>query len=175
MNIALTALHILACSVLVLVVLLQQGKGADMGAVFGGSSSTVFGSSGAGSFLTRLTTAAAAIFMLTSLTLTYVASHRLSSSIFDTSLPQPPPIAAPPAQNEPSAAQPATGAAASNPANVAPGKAPAAQAPPAAAAGKAAGSETGAQAPQAAVPGAGSPPQRDEAAAASKQDKVPAP
>ena len=52
-----TIIHVLACIFLVLVVLLQTGKGADMGAVFGGSSSTVFGSSGAGNFLTRLTTA----------------------------------------------------------------------------------------------------------------------
>ena len=61
------------------VVLLQQGKGADMGAVFGGSSSTIFGSGGAGNFLTRLTTAMAIIFMLTSLTLTYTggAPHQL--------------------------------------------------------------------------------------------------
>jgi len=46
-------LHILACFVLILIVLLQAGKGADMGAAFGGSSQTVFGSSGAGTFLER--------------------------------------------------------------------------------------------------------------------------
>ncbi len=62
-----TIVHILACIFLVLVVLLQTGKGADMGAVFGGSSSTVFGSSGAGNLLTKLTTATAIVFMLTSL------------------------------------------------------------------------------------------------------------
>ena len=50
-------IHIICCLFLIGVVLLQQGKGADMGAVFGGSSSTIFGSSGAGNFLTRLTTA----------------------------------------------------------------------------------------------------------------------
>ena len=63
--------HILSCFFLIVVVLLQTGKGADMGAVFGGGSQTLFGSSGAGNFLTRLTTATAILFMLTSLILTY--------------------------------------------------------------------------------------------------------
>jgi preprotein translocase subunit SecG len=54
----------------VVVVLLQHGKGADIGAVFGGgASTTVFGSRGAGNFLTRLTTGAALLFMVTSLVL----------------------------------------------------------------------------------------------------------
>ena len=48
-------LHVLVSIGLILVVLLQTGKGAEVGAVFGGSSSTIFGSSGAGNFLTRLT------------------------------------------------------------------------------------------------------------------------
>ncbi len=61
----------LSCLFLIVVVLLQTGKGADMGAVFGGGSQTLFGSSGAGNFLTHLTTATAIIFMLTSLILTY--------------------------------------------------------------------------------------------------------
>lgn len=87
-----TIVHILACIFLVLVVLLQTGKGADMGAVFGGSSSTVFGSSGAGNFLTKLTTATAVIFMLTSLGLTYFSARRNSATIFDTA---PAPAAAP--------------------------------------------------------------------------------
>jgi len=54
-----------------------------MGAVFGGSSSTIFGSSGAGNFLTRLTTGMAIVFMLTSLTLGYLTGKTPSSSIFD--------------------------------------------------------------------------------------------
>jgi preprotein translocase subunit SecG len=87
-----TIVHILACIFLVLVVLLQTGKGADMGAVFGGSSSTVFGSSGAGNFLTKLTTATAVIFMLTSLGLTYFSARRNSATIFDSA---PAPAAAP--------------------------------------------------------------------------------
>ena len=77
-------LHILICLVLILIVLLQAGKGADMGAAFGGSSQTVFGSSGAGTFLGKMTAGIAILFMLTSLLLTYTASHR-SSSLMDRS------------------------------------------------------------------------------------------
>lgn len=75
--------HILVCLVLILIVLLQAGKGANMGAAFGGSSQTVFGSSGAGTFLGKLTAAVAVIFMLTSLVLTYMANHRSSSSLME--------------------------------------------------------------------------------------------
>ena len=91
-----TIVHVLACVFLVLVVLLQTGKGADMGAVFGGSSSTIFGSSGAGNFLTRLTTVMAAVFMLTSLTLTYVGSRRVTATVFDSA-----PLPAAPAVPQP--------------------------------------------------------------------------
>jgi preprotein translocase subunit SecG len=80
MTILITVVHVIACIILVLVVLLQAGKGADMGAVFGGASSTIFGSSGAGNFLTRLTTGAAIVFMTTSLALTYIG-HGGHSSI----------------------------------------------------------------------------------------------
>ena len=97
-----TIVHVLACIFLVLVVLLQTGRGADMGAVFGGSSSTVFGSSGAGNFLTRLTTATAILFMLTSLSLTYLSARQTTSTIFDT---------APLAEPAPGTSEPASGAA----------------------------------------------------------------
>lgn len=79
----LTILHILVCFVLITVVLLQAGKGANMGAAFGGSSQTVFGSTGAGTFLGKLTAGVAVVFMLTSLTLTYMAAHRSSSSLME--------------------------------------------------------------------------------------------
>lgn len=78
-----TIIHILVSIGLILVVLLQTGKGADMGAVFGGSSSTIFGSSGAGNFLTRLTTGMAIVFMITSLTLGYFSGKKPSASVFD--------------------------------------------------------------------------------------------
>ncbi len=83
----LTILHILVCFVLILIVLLQAGKGANMGAAFGGSSQTVFGSTGAGTFLGKLTAGVAIIFMLTSLTLTYMANHRGSSSLMEQKTP----------------------------------------------------------------------------------------
>src|SRR3989338_4813658 len=80
-----TVVHIIVSLGLITVVLLQTGKGADMGAVFGGSSATIFGSSGAGNFLTRLTTGMAIVFMITSLTLGYFAGKRPSGSVFDKS------------------------------------------------------------------------------------------
>src|SRR5262245_1376658 len=86
---ALTILHILACIFLVVVVLLQTGKGTDVNAVFGGSSQTIFGSSGAGNFLTKLTTATAAIFMATSLFLTYGTARQTRKSVFDDAPPSP--------------------------------------------------------------------------------------
>ena len=87
MIIAITVLHVLVCVGLILVVLLQTGKGAEVGAVFGGSSSTVFGSSGAGNFLTKLTTAMAVVFMITSLGLGYFSGRSSSTSIFDSRTP----------------------------------------------------------------------------------------
>jgi preprotein translocase subunit SecG len=82
-----TIIHVIVSLGLILVVLLQTGK-ADMGAVFGGgSSSTIFGSSGAGNFLTRLTTGMAIVFMITSLTLGYFAGHKPSATIFDSRTP----------------------------------------------------------------------------------------
>lgn len=75
MTIFLTVLHVMVSLVLIVVVLLQHGKGADIGAVFGGgASSTVFGSRGAGNFLTKLTTASALLFMVTSLSLAYLSN-----------------------------------------------------------------------------------------------------
>lgn len=66
-------LYVMVCLFLIMVVLLQAGRGG-MGAAFGGSSQTVFGSSGAGNFLTRLTVISAALFMILSAALTYVSS-----------------------------------------------------------------------------------------------------
>jgi preprotein translocase subunit SecG len=75
-------LHIAVSVALILIILLQTGKGADIGAVFGGGSSqTLFGSSGPTSFLSKMTAAAAIIFMLTSLFLAYFSGSRPASSI----------------------------------------------------------------------------------------------
>ncbi len=67
-----TIIHVVVCLALIMIVLLQTGKGASMGAAFGGSSQTVFGSGGAATFLTKLTTIAAAVFMVTSLLLAFM-------------------------------------------------------------------------------------------------------
>lgn len=62
-------IHIIVCIFLIFIVLIQSSKGAEIGAAFGGSSQTLFGSRGAATFLSKLTTVAAIVFMLTSLTL----------------------------------------------------------------------------------------------------------
>jgi preprotein translocase subunit SecG len=82
MNTLLTVLHIIVCVFLILVVLLQAGKGGGMGIAFGGGGSqTVFGSSGAGNFLTRLTSITAVIFMVTSLALAHNSSQQDSKRL----------------------------------------------------------------------------------------------
>ncbi len=84
MNTFLIVLHVMVCIVLILVVLLQRGKGSDMGAALGGGgSNTVFGSRGAGNFLTKLTTGAAIGFMLTSLSLSYLTNQETNLLVFD--------------------------------------------------------------------------------------------
>jgi preprotein translocase subunit SecG len=98
MTIFVTVLHCLVCFMLIVLVLLQKGKGAEIGAVFGGASATtIFGSAGAGTFLTKLTTWSAVVFMVTSFYLAYVALNADSGSTF----------AAPPAAAETQAATPA--------------------------------------------------------------------
>ena len=75
--------HVLACLFLIVVVLLQTGKGADMGAAFGGGSQTLFGASGAGNLLTKLTTGTAVAFMITSLILSYGQGRAPGSRLLD--------------------------------------------------------------------------------------------
>lgn len=70
----LSVIYVLVCFFLILVVLLQPGRGGVGGAFGGGSSQTVFGGSGAGNFLTRLTSISAALFMMLSATLAYMSS-----------------------------------------------------------------------------------------------------
>ena len=75
-------LHIFVSIAMIGIVLLQSGKGAEMGASFGaGGSQTVFGASGGNTFMNKLTTGAAVLFMLTSLTLAHLSSTKNSSSI----------------------------------------------------------------------------------------------
>src|SRR5437773_8793227 len=78
----LTIFHVIVCIFLILVVLLQQGKGQDFAGAFGGGGTqTAFGARGAGTVLSRATTAAAIIFMITSLALTVLISRPGGSSV----------------------------------------------------------------------------------------------
>ncbi len=85
-----TILHVLVCFALVLIVLLQAGKGAELGAAFGGASQTIFGSAGAMGFLSKLTTVAAVIFMITSLLLTFASSKQATSLMKERAVPSAP-------------------------------------------------------------------------------------
>jgi preprotein translocase subunit SecG len=82
MPILLVIIHVTVCIALIMTVLLQTGKGADMGAAFGGGgSNTLFGSTGASTFLSKATTVVAIVFMLTSLTLAYTSMNRSRGSV----------------------------------------------------------------------------------------------
>jgi preprotein translocase subunit SecG len=81
-------LHVIACVALIMIVLLQTGKGADMGAAFGGGASqTLFGSTGASTFLSKATTVVAILFMVTCLILAYLSSGRRGTSIMENAKP----------------------------------------------------------------------------------------
>jgi len=92
-------LHVIVSIAMILVILLQTGKGSDIGAVFGGGSSqTLFGSTGPTSFLSKLTAGAAIIFMVTSLFLAYFSGSGTSGSIMRSGAPaqtMPGPLKAP--------------------------------------------------------------------------------
>ncbi len=84
----LVVIHVIVCLFLITVVLLQGGKGAQMGSVFGGGSSqTLFGSRGAATFMNKLTTGVAVVFMITSLVLALV-SVRGGSIVRSTVIPE---------------------------------------------------------------------------------------
>ena len=73
---AIVVIHLTVCLFLIFIILIQSSKGAEMGAAFGGSSQTLFGSRGAATFLSKLTTGAAIAFMLTSLLLAVTSIKR---------------------------------------------------------------------------------------------------
>ncbi len=77
------SIHVIVCVTICIIILLQQGKGAEVGAVFGGSSQTVFGASGAGIALTKATWTLAIIFFATSIFLALASARRVTGSIFD--------------------------------------------------------------------------------------------
>jgi preprotein translocase subunit SecG len=79
---AIISIHVLVCILLILIILLQSGKGATMGASFGaGSSQTLFGPAGPAGLLTKITTAVAIIFMITSLTLAMLSGRVSDNSV----------------------------------------------------------------------------------------------
>ena len=82
MQALLVTFHVITCLALILIVLLQHGKGADIGVQFG-ASQTVFGARGAGNFLTKLTTGAAIVFMTTSFILSKLSARADVSNILD--------------------------------------------------------------------------------------------
>ena len=82
-------LHILVSVLMIMVILLQTGKGAEMGAAFGGGySQTLFGSAGPVGFLNKLTTVIAVVFMVTSLSLAFLAAHPRTTKSLINEVPQ---------------------------------------------------------------------------------------
>jgi preprotein translocase subunit SecG len=84
MTTIIVTLHVSVCILLILIVLLQSGKGAEMGvSIGGGASQTFFGASGPANILTKITTGVAIIFMVTSLTLAYLSGEQSESSVMN--------------------------------------------------------------------------------------------
>lgn len=91
MTTILTVAHIAVCLFLVIIVLLQHGKGADAGAAFGGggSSQSLLGTEGAVPLLNKITTFAAIVFMVTSVSLAYISSSSGTGSVMSSAVPVP--------------------------------------------------------------------------------------
>jgi len=107
MEIALIILHVIVCFILIMVVLLQSGKAADLAGAFGGGGSqTALGSRGAATVLTKATTIAAVLFMMTSLGLALIGSRRGGGSVLDESAPAAKSAPATPAPQEQAPADP---------------------------------------------------------------------
>lgn len=123
-------LHIIVCVLLVILILLQSGK-EGMGVIFGGGNTSVFGSSGAGGILAKLTTLMAVIFVITSLSYTYVTSSRpgSESTILNVKIEEPQAPANAPAREAAPAPETAPGAPAASGTPAAPAPAPADGAP----------------------------------------------
>jgi preprotein translocase subunit SecG len=109
--------HVLVALAIIFLVLLQHGKGADMGAAFGsGSSGSLFGATGSANFLSRTTAALAVVFFLTSLGLAYVATHKpkTGGSVMQGVTSKPETAVAPPAGEVPKPADAPAGSKASD-------------------------------------------------------------
>ncbi|MFH0800636.1 MAG: preprotein translocase subunit SecG [Pseudomonadota bacterium] len=94
METVLITVHYLICFFLIVVILLQVGKGADIGAVFGGASQTVFGGRGPATFLSKMTAGMAIAFLVTSIWLAQISKTRSVQTVIDKAMP---------AQSEPAA------------------------------------------------------------------------
>jgi preprotein translocase subunit SecG len=107
-NTLIVLFHVLACVALVVIVLLQSGKGAEMGAAFGGASQTLFGGSGGSSFMSKLTTGAAVVFMITCILLSMTSKRGIheGNSLMNVSPPVTQQKAKPAAQPQVPAARP---------------------------------------------------------------------
>ena len=99
METLLIIVHIVVCLFLIGIVLLQHGKGADIGATFGGSSQSLFGTEGPLPLLNKITTFVAVLFMVTSISLAYISAHRGSGSVMSV-LSSDQPAAVEPAKQE---------------------------------------------------------------------------
>jgi preprotein translocase subunit SecG len=107
MQILIVTIHVITSLLLILVVLIQSGKGAEISASFGGSSQTVFGSSGGANFFTRFTAALAGIFMVTSISLTLIGAHDKKSVMEGAAPAQTAPVQTAPATAPAAPANPA--------------------------------------------------------------------
>ena len=100
----LIVIHVLVCIFLIGIVLLQHGKGADIGATFGGSSQSLFGSGGPIPLLNKITTLSAIVFMGTSISLAYLSAHKSTGTVMGDLTP---PVA-PMQQSAPAVTEPVT-------------------------------------------------------------------
>ncbi|BDD88560.1 preprotein translocase subunit SecG [Desulfofustis limnaeus] len=92
METLLIIVHVVVCLFLIGIVLLQHGKGADIGATFGGSSQSLFGTEGPLPLLNKITTLSAVIFMVTSVALAYIASQNSAGSVMSRAVEEKPPV-----------------------------------------------------------------------------------
>jgi len=106
METLLIIVHIIVCLFLIGIVLLQHGKGADIGATFGGSSQSLFGTEGPLPLLNKITTFAAVVFMVTSISLAYISAQSGSGSVMS-GLSTSQPAAEEPAEQQPELVVPA--------------------------------------------------------------------
>jgi preprotein translocase subunit SecG len=99
MTTILVIIHVLVCLFLITIVLLQHGKGADVGATFGGSSQSLFGTEGPVPLMNKITTLVAVVFMLTSISLAYISANKSTQTVMEDvqveQVPQLPPLELP--------------------------------------------------------------------------------